>query len=499
MDIQQKFNKENIIYKITRDIDLEGGTLTIPKGCTLDFQGGSFSNGNISWDNVKIKSNKYKIFNNIIFLENTLFKEIMPEWFGAIGDGDKDDSASLQEMFDILNKCTPPYKVNNLIKPDFSKVKIQFSGKYAVSRPINIPTHYRLNINNLNIIGLSGFQGDYLININEDSFGLSFTNCVFDGGLHASCLGINTYSLDTTIQGCTFVKFKKFGIGAYSTTADGHELKIINTKINQFDYQEFPNKSIFTGIGLYLNSRRHDNNFNNVVINYCTELNYKIEGSSNTFTNCHFYNKDKITYNESGQYNTFQSCYFDGVGTTIKGATTIDSCFYSLNIDDPDIPFIKIKDDINWLNGFTLIRNNIFRNNSANTSLYKTPIQYIGDGVKDYTFIDNRFLKVQEYRHQSSNFKGTLLQTNTERIFKDNKNTIRLGNLMIQFGSVSSIGESPTSITFDIPYEEKVLVIVTPFNSSSDSTKCFAYNVSNKGFAVNNTTFNWVAIGNKNI
>lgn len=42
---QNKFSKPNMIYKITKDIDLGNCVLTIPSGCTLDFQGGSFSNG----------------------------------------------------------------------------------------------------------------------------------------------------------------------------------------------------------------------------------------------------------------------------------------------------------------------------------------------------------------------------------------------------------------------------------------------------------------------
>lgn len=33
MAIQDKFNKQNTIYKITKDIDLGGGALTIPYLC----------------------------------------------------------------------------------------------------------------------------------------------------------------------------------------------------------------------------------------------------------------------------------------------------------------------------------------------------------------------------------------------------------------------------------------------------------------------------------
>lgn len=45
---QAMINNENTRYIIQYDYDLNGGTLEIPKGCTLDFQeGGSFHNGDI--------------------------------------------------------------------------------------------------------------------------------------------------------------------------------------------------------------------------------------------------------------------------------------------------------------------------------------------------------------------------------------------------------------------------------------------------------------------
>ena len=61
MAIQDKFNRANTIYKVTRDIDLGGGTLTIPEGCTLDFQGGSFANGTLIGTNTNIEAELEKI------------------------------------------------------------------------------------------------------------------------------------------------------------------------------------------------------------------------------------------------------------------------------------------------------------------------------------------------------------------------------------------------------------------------------------------------------
>ena len=53
-EIQSRFNSAGKIYKITQDIDLGHVVLTVPSECTLDFQGGSFSNGTINFNNTKI-------------------------------------------------------------------------------------------------------------------------------------------------------------------------------------------------------------------------------------------------------------------------------------------------------------------------------------------------------------------------------------------------------------------------------------------------------------
>lgn len=51
------FSYSNVVYKIVGDIDLAEGTLTIASGSTLDFQGGSFSNGTIVGSSTKLSGN----------------------------------------------------------------------------------------------------------------------------------------------------------------------------------------------------------------------------------------------------------------------------------------------------------------------------------------------------------------------------------------------------------------------------------------------------------
>lgn len=41
------FSLSNTVYRILSDFDFNGATITVPSGCTLDFQGGSFKNGSL--------------------------------------------------------------------------------------------------------------------------------------------------------------------------------------------------------------------------------------------------------------------------------------------------------------------------------------------------------------------------------------------------------------------------------------------------------------------
>lgn len=73
-----------MIYKITKDIDLGNGILTIPDNCTLDFQGGSFNNGTIVGSNTKIKAGLTKIFDNITINGTWNNDNSYLEWFNLV-------------------------------------------------------------------------------------------------------------------------------------------------------------------------------------------------------------------------------------------------------------------------------------------------------------------------------------------------------------------------------------------------------------------------------
>lgn len=163
--IQNRFNKPNMIYKITKDLDLEGGTLTLPSGCTLDFQGGSFSNGTIVGNGTKIIAGLTKIFDTDITLSGTWDNDkSYLEWFGLV-----DNKYPINEAF-ILSKNIHLLKKNYLIKELTIPEGVNIIGESAtesiiyVDKTINI---YNNNIilKNFTINPSEIFEGDSLIKV----------------------------------------------------------------------------------------------------------------------------------------------------------------------------------------------------------------------------------------------------------------------------------------------------------------------------------------------
>lgn len=91
----------NTIYIIQYDYDLHGETITVPENCTLQFEGGSFSNGTIIGNGTIIKDTLSKIFGLDITIQGTFNVDFArPEWFGAISDGSSDSTDAIQKAFD---------------------------------------------------------------------------------------------------------------------------------------------------------------------------------------------------------------------------------------------------------------------------------------------------------------------------------------------------------------------------------------------------------------
>lgn len=98
----EQVTEANTIYEIRYEFDLGGDEVTIPSGCVLKFDGGLISNGEIEGDKTEITATAKKIFNNIIFSGDFLVGKMFPQWFGAVADGDADNTDSFQDALDSI-------------------------------------------------------------------------------------------------------------------------------------------------------------------------------------------------------------------------------------------------------------------------------------------------------------------------------------------------------------------------------------------------------------
>lgn len=155
---QAMINKENTIYEIRYDFDLNGNEITVPEGCVLDFQGGSLSNGTITGTSSIIKSNPNIIFYNIVILGTWLNDRAFGEWFGKYND----DSVIIRNLLTLSN---------NII--------LKANSEYHLHTRINFTHKYNIFDGN----GSTIYLEDNLISngVNAEAFfqygDLKFTNC----------------------------------------------------------------------------------------------------------------------------------------------------------------------------------------------------------------------------------------------------------------------------------------------------------------------------------
>lgn len=197
--IQNRFNKANVIYKITNDINLNGGTLTIPAGCTLDFQGGSFSNGMLNGNNTKING-FIKIENSLLLTGSWSIKVVDVDWFIPKRDyGDSVDTY-INSAFDFARKIRASITFGN-----------NLSQGYLISNIINA-SGVAINGNNARLISTTSsilkFDGGCsLSNITLSFYPYQGEIGVVDNKVSAVILGdngepsYNSYINNVTIDG----------------------------------------------------------------------------------------------------------------------------------------------------------------------------------------------------------------------------------------------------------------------------------------------------------
>ncbi|MCD8079980.1 MAG: hypothetical protein LUF04_06080, partial [Bacteroides sp.] len=69
--VQMVYDSPYTVYNIEEEVDLHGGTLLLPEGCTLNFRGGSFRNGILKGNRTRICRSDNYIFKDNLQLEGT--------------------------------------------------------------------------------------------------------------------------------------------------------------------------------------------------------------------------------------------------------------------------------------------------------------------------------------------------------------------------------------------------------------------------------------------
>ena len=129
---QSMINKNNTIYVIQYDFNLNGQEITIPEGCVLDFQGGSFNNGILVGKDTFISSDLYTIFNNVE-LEGTFKNKCLnAEWFGLSVNA-VNNSPFLQNA------------LNSAAVTKVFSVRISQFGEYNFAESVKFPSMVRLS------------------------------------------------------------------------------------------------------------------------------------------------------------------------------------------------------------------------------------------------------------------------------------------------------------------------------------------------------------------
>ena len=222
---QGMFTQSNTVYEIRYDFDLNNQTITIPEGCILDFQGGSFSNGSLYGNKTSVYGENINkgVLNNIIMLGTWNIEYVSVKMFGAVGDGSTDDTSAIQNAINFASHYN-------------SNKKVFFpSGTYIIYSTLNLDTSIILEGNggqqNLdNSLIKAGAEMDDMITSDID-LSLSVSNLSFHGGrtesyysngefnYEAKSLAKNCINSSAT-YGYTYSKFEN----VYFTQFDGYAI-----------------------------------------------------------------------------------------------------------------------------------------------------------------------------------------------------------------------------------------------------------------------------------
>ena len=85
--LQSQLTDSDAVYVVRDSFDLEGGEVSIPDDCVLEFAGGNIRNGSVRFNNTKIKG--YASFRQCSYRGTVSNDEVELAWFDFADGGSK--------------------------------------------------------------------------------------------------------------------------------------------------------------------------------------------------------------------------------------------------------------------------------------------------------------------------------------------------------------------------------------------------------------------------
>lgn len=390
--MQEMINRAKTRYIIQYDYDLNGAEITLPEGCVLQFEGGSFTNGTIKGNYTKIYAPLYQIFYNIKLTGTYNINSYKAVWsLGSDGEITANDIYNLPDCeVDFCNmkyicdseitttdinhiwrnlvlECPNiSFKASSIISDkrcsstgasssDLANIitlvesisenyngkiiSIKTSTKVAFDwRPDDsgVPTLYKGLVSEIiNNSGTTIKTKDFIERFNESA--------TYNGNTVYSTFSVHNY-IKIKFENCTFILTKHSGsIAGTITISYGKNIEIDNCVIKSKDKIGSPSLlSINSCVGGIVN---------NTIINDAyytnTTTSYGLQTNSSTriiINDCHFDNNRRgVDFSGSieSRYNVVQNSIFTGnfaTGSACGGHSTSFKNIYKNNIINGNYP-----------------------------------------------------------------------------------------------------------------------------------------------------------------
>lgn len=496
--IQGRFIKSNHIYKITSDIDLQGGTLTIPSGCTLDFQGGSFSNGNIIGKTTKIIAGQRNIFNDCKVTGTLQFDIFYPEWFGYELDSDE----CFTRISSYINQL--PHTSNSIFDRNEQYVFKFPENTYSITIPFVLNGGENITIQNLNLKAkgqlLSDKEDDnsYMLVIKNSTY-ISLKSLRVNGNFLRN--GIKLYAAYITdIDDCKIFRFIKYGIFANgeSQQVNKSSINLQNSYINQCTWDDLhDNLNYFVqnysnSVGLKMNFCP-DSNITNTTINYVIgDIINNTNQSNVTIRGCHFYNYSlQGLIDLQSPYCFIYDTYFDGTKLQLNLYFGVYNNFF-LTGKNTDY-LINITQSDGSLYSQSIITGNVFKKIPGADATVTSTISAVANLAYYRPLVSNNtYISVPTFNYRitpTSNIPNNNLPIET--IFTDaSRTSYNQQQLYIETIYCSESG----SYTYNKKLQKLISLQIAPYGKAIGESDLYITSRNTEGFTLAGSTSAYVTV-----